>query len=203
MARLLLGPKTPHNTHTLNKYLMEILGKFLIAPPAVKASFWHKTVIMITEHHSGGSLGLVLNKPSDLTIEDFGHQLDMVLDVPGKVYIGGPINKNSLSMLHSNEWSCKNTLMINDKFSLSSADDVLPRLGAGDRPKQWRLFLGMCGWGQGQLMSEIEGRAPWKHEHSWCIAEPDTELVFETDGINQWANSLDKSALDFAQSILA
>jgi len=182
---------------------MDILGKFLIAPPAVKGNFWHKTVITVTEHHPHGSLGIVLNKPSNLTIIEFGKQLDMILNVPGKMYIGGPINKNSLSMLHTNEWVSTNTLLINNKFSLSSAEDILPRLSAGDCPKQWRLFVGMCGWGQGQLLSEIKGNAPWKHEHSWCIANPDLELAFETDGQNQWASALDKSALDFAQSMFA
>jgi putative transcriptional regulator len=182
---------------------MDLLGKFLIAPPAVKGNFWHKTVIMITEHHGTGSIGLVLNKPSNLTLQDFGRQLNLTIDIPGKLYIGGPVNNQSLSMLHSNDWVSKNTIQINDKFSLSSAEDMMPRLSLGDCPQRWRLFMGLCGWANGQLLGEIKGSSPWKHENSWCLAKPNLDLAFNSDGNEQWCAALDKSASDFAQSMLA
>ena len=181
---------------------MNIVGNLIIAPPAVKGNFWHKTVIMITEHHGQGSVGLVLNKRSQMSIVEFGEQLGHQLDVPGFVYLGGPVNVKSLSFLHSNDWTCKNTMQINDEFSISSADDILPRLAMGDRPEQWRLFLGMCGWSPGQLVGEIKGQEPWNKETSWCLASADHELVYESDAKDQWCNALDRSGLEFAQSIL-
>ena len=181
---------------------MNLVGNLLIAPPAVKGNFWHKTVIMVTEHHSQGSVGLVLNKRSSLTIENFGNQLGIPLNIDGYVYQGGPINQQSLSFLHSNDWQCKNTLRINEFFSLSSADDILPRLSIGDCPKYWRMFLGMAGWGVNQLLCELKGVEPWKKEHSWCYCKPDLDLVFETDQKEQWCNALDRSGLEFAKNIL-
>lgn len=182
---------------------MEIVGNLLIAPPVVKNNFWHKTVILVTEHHSQGSLGIVLNKPSKISITEFGEQLDITLNIPGYVYVGGPIHNHSLSMIHTSEWSCKNTLVIDDEFSLSSADDILPRLAVGDCPLQWRLFMGMCGWGNGQLINEIKGQGAYKHENSWCVAKPTINLVFDTDGPDQWCNALDRSGLEFAQNMLS
>jgi putative transcriptional regulator len=181
---------------------MNIVGNLIIAPPAVKGNFWHKTVIMVTEHHAQGSVGLVLNKRSQMSIVEFGEQLGHQVDVPGFVYLGGPVNVKSLSFLHSNEWNCKNTMQINDEFSISSADDILPRLAMGDRPEQWRLFLGMCGWSPGQLVGEIKGQTPWNEETSWCLASADHELVYGSDTKDQWCNALDRSGLEFAQSIL-
>jgi putative transcriptional regulator len=182
---------------------MNLIGNLLIAPPAVKGNFWYKTVIMITEHHGQGSVGLVLNKRSNMSVKEFGEQLGFKLDIPGFVYMGGPVNVKNLSFLHSNDWSSRNTMQINSDFSISSDEDILPRLAAGDSPIYWRLFLGVCGWSNGQLIGEIQGNAPWRKEHSWCLASADFDLVFGSDNKDQWCNALDRSGLEFAQNILS
>jgi len=182
---------------------MDITGNLLIAPPSVKGNFWYKTVIAVTEHHENGSVGLVLNKRSQMTVNEFASQLNIHMDVPGFIYLGGPINVKSLSFLHSPEWSCDNTMLINNYFSLSSSESILPRLALGDHPKQWRLFLGMCGWSPNQLLSEIKGIPPFEHNVSWCTAHSDPALVFDYDSKDQWIQALDKSALEFSRSIFS
>jgi putative transcriptional regulator len=182
---------------------MNLLGNLIIAPPAVKTTFWHKTTIIITEHHHQGSVGLVLNKRSELTIHAFGQQLGFEINQPGHLYIGGPVNPQSLSFLHTNEWVSKNTMRINDRFSVSSAEDILPRMAMGDLPIKWRLFLGMAGWSAGQLVGEIKGIPPWNHNTSWCLCSADLDLVFDSDDSDQWCHCLDRSASEFAQNILA
>lgn len=181
---------------------MNLVGNLLIAPPTVKGNFWHKTVILVTEHSHQSSVGLVLNKPSELSLFQFGDQLGVSLDIPGYVYVGGPVNPQSLTLLHSNEWSCNNTMKLNNILSISSSGDILTRLSLGDCPIYWRLFLGLCGWAPNQLLSEIKGIAPWKHENSWCITNSNFDLVFDTDGNEQWCKALDNSASEFAKNIL-
>lgn len=181
---------------------MDLVGSLLIAPPAVKGNFWYKTVIMVTENHSGGTVGLVINKRSDLSLKSFGDQLGYRLDMPGYVYQGGPVNTKSLTMLHTSEWTCKNTLRINRDFSISSADDILPRLAMNDAPERWRLFLGMAGWAPKQLLAEVRGEHPYTKETSWCTANSDIDLVFGSDNKDQWCNALDRSGLEFAQTLL-
>jgi putative transcriptional regulator len=182
---------------------MNLVGNLLIAPPAVKGNFWYKTVVMITEHHGQGSVGLVLNKRSNLSLNEFGQQLGFKFDMPGFVYQGGPVNVKNLCLLHTTEWVSKNTMSIDAQFSISSADDILPRIAMGDTPERWRLLLGLCGWGPGQLDSEIKGKPPYHHNTSWCTAKADLDLVFGNDNKDQWCNALDRSGLEFAQSILA
>jgi putative transcriptional regulator len=181
---------------------MNLIGNLLIAPPAVKGNFWYKTVIMVTEHHAQGSVGLVLNKRSQMSVVEFASQLGYELDVPGFMYLGGPVNVKSLSFLHTNDWVSKNTHRINDEFSISSADDILPRLAVGDAPSQWRMFLGLCGWSPGQLLGEVKGQSPWQQDTSWCTANADLDIVFGSDNKDQWCSALDQSGLQFAQSIL-
>ncbi len=182
---------------------MNLSGNILIAPPAMKGNFWHKTVIMLTEHHSKGSVGLVLNKRSNLSVVEFADQLGYDIDVPGFVYVGGPVNTKSLCLLHTPDWVSSNTMKINDRFFLSSAEDILPRLAMGDTPDQWRLFLGLSGWAPGQLIGEIKGVPPWNEQHSWCLASADEEMVFGSDEKDQWCKAIDRSGLEFAQKILA
>jgi putative transcriptional regulator len=181
---------------------MNLIGTLLIAPPAVKNNFWTKSTILVTEHHPHGSCGLILNKRSDLTLQQFGAQLGFDLNIPGYLYAGGPVNGQSLSFLHTKDWTSKNTMHVNDVFSVSSADDILPRMAAGDTPIKYRLFLGMAGWSSGQLIGEIKGIPPWEHKNSWCLSKSDLGLVFDSDGADQWCHCLDRSGLEFAQSIL-
>jgi putative transcriptional regulator len=182
---------------------MNLIGNLLISPPAVKGNFWYKTVVMVTEHHAQGSVGIVLNKRSQMSIKEFGSELGFNIDLPGFVYLGGPVNVKSLSFLHTNDWVSKNTMRINNEFSLSSAEDILPRLAMGDTPERWRIFLGMCGWAHGQLAGEIKGKAPWSHETSWLWASADLDLVFGTDNKDQWCNAIDRSGLEFAQNMFS
>lgn len=185
-----------------NKYLMDLIGNLLIAPPAVKGNFWYKTVVLVTEHHSQGSVGIVINKRSDMSIREFGQQLGFNIDLPGFIYLGGPINVKSLSFLHTPEWVSKNTLRVTDELSLSSADDILPRLAAGDVPERFRICLGMCGWSPKQLLGEIKGVEPWKTNNSWCTTTGSLDLIFGSDNKDQWCNALDQSGLEFAQTML-
>jgi putative transcriptional regulator len=181
---------------------MDITGNLLIAPPSVKGTFWYKTVVLVTEHHDSGSMGLVLNKRSQMTVNEFAGQLGFHMDVPGFLYLGGPINVKNLSFLHTSEWRCNNTMQINPSLCLSSAEEILPRLSLGDRPKQWRMFLGVCGWSPGQLLGEIKGTPPWDHNVSWCTAKSDMEIIFGTDLKDQWVQTLERSGQEFAQNIL-
>lgn len=181
---------------------MNLVGNLIIAPPSVKGNFWYKTVIMVIEHHNQGSLGLVLNKRSDNSIREFTERVGYTVDLPGYVYIGGPVNPHSFSFLHTNDWQCSNTRRINSQFSISSSTDILRRLNNGDAPRAWRMFMGNCGWAPEQLNSEIHGISPYSHNTSWCFASATPKLVFETDNKDQWVNALDRSGLEFAQTIL-
>jgi putative transcriptional regulator len=181
---------------------MNLAGKLLIAPPAVKGTFWYKTVILVTEHHNNGSLGLVLNKRSQMSIAEFGAQVNVQIDQPGYIYLGGPVNVKALTMLHTTEWYCSNTLHVTPDLAISSAEDMLPKLAVGDCPKQWRLFLGICGWAPNQLINEIQGKHPYPHDTSWLTATPENPLVFDLDLKEQWTSSIEKSGQEFAQTIL-
>ena len=178
-------------------------GKLIISPPSVKGNFWQKSVILVTEDHEKGSVGIVLNKPSQTSIEDFARQYDIRLFGPlnGMIHVGGPVNVRNFTMLHTNDWACENTLKINRDFSISSSDNLLTRISTGDAPRRWRLFVGLCGWQPHQLLNEFEGNPPFNHDTSWLVAKATKELVFQYDVTEQWTYSLEKSGEEFAQTV--
>lgn len=182
--------------------MTNLKGKLLIAPPNVRGNFWAKTVILITEHSHQGSLGIVIGKKSKLTIREFMSQCGLEADVPGMIYIGGPVNVKALTMLHSAEWSCGNTLHINNELSISSSPDLLHRIAMNDRPINYRLILGLCVWSPDQLDSEINGKPPYSHDFSWLLATPNQHLIFGADGSDQWTQSIELSGSEFVQKLL-
>jgi putative transcriptional regulator len=180
----------------------KLRGQLLITPPFIKSGFWAKTVVLVTEHKLDNSTGLIINKPSQVSIQEFGKQLGFDLRYPGYVQIGGPINIHNLILLHTSEWSSDNTLQINDTFSISSSEDILPRLANKDHPAKWRILMGLCGWDSNQLEDEIDGTLPQYRNTSWCVTQANTELVFNSNSTVQWNKSIDCSAIEFTSNYL-
>jgi putative transcriptional regulator len=182
---------------------MSLTGKLLIAPPSVRGNFWQKTVIFVTEDHERGSIGLVLNKATKMSIKDFSSQHGVDSNVDGVIYVGGPVNVNALTVLHSPDWSCGNTMSINDQYSLSSSGDLLSRFAEGDTPVYWRMFAGLCAWSPDQLEQELKGVKGYDHNLSWLISSSSIVNVFGLDGQTQWTAAIEQSGLEFSQTMLA
>lgn len=159
-------------------------------------------MVLVTEHKSDNSVGLIINKPSQVSIREFGNRLGFNLPYTGYVQIGGPINTHSLILLHTAEWDSDNTLQIDDNFSISSSENILPRLANKDCPAKWRILMGLCGWDSNQLVDEIDGVLPQYKNTSWCISPASVDLVFDSNSTMQWNKSIDCSAVEFSNNSL-
>ena len=182
---------------------MDLTGKLLVAPPSIRGTFWSKSVIFITEHHSRGSMGLIINKRSKMPITEFSRQVGIETNIDGFLHIGGPVNIKALTLLHSSEWACSNTMNIDNQFSISSSQDLLFRLSTGDRPQWYRMILGLCAWSPEQLENEIKGNDPYQHNNSWLLATPSTNFIFNLDESEQWTQGIEQSGMEFVSSLLA
>lgn len=183
--------------------MKNLVGNLLIAPPSVKGNFFQKTVILLTENHKDGSVGLVLNKATKVSLREFAKQNGVQMSVPGFVHLGGPISAKAMTMLHTNDWACDNTLRINDKISISSSQSILTKIAMGQVPRQWRIFVGLCGWTKGQLQSELEGSGPYDRNQSWLTATANEDFLFALNGSEQWTESIELAGSEFAQNLLA
>ena len=159
---------------------------FLIAMPGLSDESFSRSVVYLCEHSERGALGLVINKPSDMTLKSLFDKVDLPLrredlsQMP--VFQGGPVHTERGFVLHepikaendtSNESIYASTMTIPGGLEMTTSRDVLEALSTGAGPRRVLVSLGYAAWGQGQLESEIG-------ENSWLTVEADPSVIFDT-----------------------
>lgn len=154
-------------------------GQLLIASPALFDPNFRRTVVLVAEHGDEGSMGVVLNRPSEAAVAETVPVLADLVEPGDPVYAGGPVQPEAVVVLA--EWedpSDATVLVFDDVGFMSSEDDVVRVAAATSRA---RIFAGSAGWSPGQLEAELE-------EGSWLVEEPTVEDVFGDDDV--WARVL-------------
>ena len=171
---------------------MSRAGSILIAPPKKLDEPWTKSVIFLHEDHAGGSVGIILNKRTNINVKDLTKPMGLYWPTDDIIYRGGPVADHALCLLHTPEVQFENTMRVNKRFCVSSSQDMLYQMADMNRPRYWRMFIGLAGWAPGQLDSEIEGTGPWNGAQSWLVAKAaDPALVFHFDGHPQWHKAIE------------
>ncbi len=154
-----------------------LAGHFLIAMPAMVDPNFKGTVTYLCEHNERGALGVVVNRPTDLTMESLLEQIEIkVSDLAlsqRKVHFGGPVSVEHGFVLHRSHGSWNSSIVVSDELSLTTSKDILEAVAQGGGPREWLLTLGYAGWGAGQLEEEIAANA-------WLTVPADADLLFET-----------------------
>lgn len=172
-------------------------GDLLIAPANMLDPRFHKTVLLLTHDNPEGSFALCVNRPSEHTVSDIIEAKDLGIehcfDMP--LYWGGPVNPQTIWMLHDADWISGNTININEHWSMTSDVSMFHRMAEGHRPKWYRFMFGFAAWAPGQLEGELEGHKPWRKSHSWLIArQPDAEWIIDQEESVLWSSSIELSA---------
>jgi putative transcriptional regulator len=170
-------------------------GDVIIAPPRMQDSRFHKSVIMITHHAASATFGLCLNKASAHSMKDLSIELDCELPYDVPLYWGGPVNPQTIWMLHSREWSLGSTQEVNQYWSMTSNVEMFHHIADNDTPRHWRLTFGFCGWAQGQLEAELRGTGAFNRDSSWLTwSRPDTSRLLDVAPEELWRISTEQSA---------
>ena len=152
-----------------------LTNHFLIAMPNMVDPNFSRSLTYICEHNDRGALGLVVNRPGDITLGTLLGQADITLDndewktVP--VYKGGPVQTDRGFVLHRPVGSWQSTLAVNDVAGLTTSRDVLLSMVAGKGPEKILVAVGYAGWAAGQLEQEIK-------QNGWLTVEADLDVVF-------------------------
>lgn len=173
---------------------MDYTGQLLISRPLNKDSFFKRTVVLVYESNRAGTIGVILNRRTNYKVQTLIASHDLMYMGSEYCYMGGPVNDKALILIHSNEWQCENTMQVNEVFSVTSHKDMFKRLAMGQTPKHWRLCAGVAAWSDDQIEGEMSGRAPWTPEHSWLTANPNTDIIWNYDGDEQWNRSVELSS---------
>jgi len=157
-----------------------LANRLLIAAPELQDPNFHQTVALMIQHNDEGAMGLVLNRPSDMTMDDVWQQLyDEECPRGEPLHIGGPC-EGPLMLLHGCEAQADAELVDGLCFT-TEAESVKWLIEEYDGPL--KCIAGYAGWGPGQLESELA-------EGSWVIGEADFEGVMRLHDYDLWDRSL-------------
>ncbi len=168
-------------------------NQLLIAMPSLNDSFFDKTVTYICEHNKEGAMGLIINLPVNLTLNELLSQInENVEEVPKLkelVLSGGPVSQDRGFVLHSPQNCWHSSLALTDNIMITTSKDILMALGTEKAPNEFIVTLGYAGWGPGQLEQEIR-------ENSWLTTPADTDIVFNTPAELRWKKATDRLGFD-------
>jgi putative transcriptional regulator len=166
---------------------------FLIAVPQLGDPNFTRGVVFVLEHGDEGSMGIVINKPSNLDIGTFCASQNMSFkgDASGLIYQGGPVQTDRAFILHSSQHEGPETEKVLHGIRLSYSLESL-KLLVEDPPARMRIYLGYAGWGPNQLAEELT-------QGAWLMAPPSENLVFATGVEEVWEAALREMGIDPGQ----
>ena len=158
-------------------------GKVLISEPFLYDEMFGRSVILLLDHSTDGTMGLVLNKPLPLSLNDVLKEFKDINNIP--IYKGGPLSTDTLFYLHTLK-DVEDSLQIGKGVYLNGDFDAIRRyiLQGNDIDGKIRFFLGYSGWEHDQLCQEIE-------ENTWLIGSTGiSSLMDEKGSAELWKNVL-------------
>lgn len=149
---------------------------FLIAMPNMEDPVFAHTITYICEHNEHGAMGIVINKPLELTLGEIFNQLDIRStghNAEKPIFSGGPVQVDRGFVLHPGDAKWESTLQITHDIHLTTSKDILSAIADDKGPKQSLVALGYTGWMPGQLEKEMANNA-------WLTSPANPDIIFNT-----------------------
>lgn len=160
---------------------INLTDHFLIAMPAMADPHFTRTLTYICEHNDQGALGVVVNRPVDMTLRSLFDRLSLPIgdDEVGNapIYFGGPVQTDRGFVLHEPTGNWQSTLKVRDSIGLTTSKDILEAVGRGEGPTRLLVTLGYAGWSAGQLEHEL-GQNAWLSVEAG-VASPGNSILFD------------------------
>ena len=178
-----------------------LTNQFLIAMPGMGGDTFSGAVVYLCEHTENGALGLVINKPIDITLKNLFEKVELPLEIASlaeqPVFFGGPVQTERGFVLHDRSPDAlrySSTLSIPGGLEMTTSKDVLEALSNGGGPKRLLVTLGYSGWAAGQLEDEL-GR------NGWLTVDASPEIIFDTPVEQRYGRAV--SLLGFDPAMLS
>ncbi len=179
---------------------INLTNQFLIAMPGMGDSPFAGTVVYMCEHTDKGALGLVINKPIDITLKNLFEKVELSLDrediAASPVYFGGPVQTERGFVLHEgmpddgdDDARYNSSLKIEGGLAMTTSKDVLEALASGAGPKKILVTLGYSGWGAGQLEDEMS-------RNGWINVDAEPGIIFDTPVGERYDKALSLLGID-------
>ena len=166
---------------------------FLIALQSMGDPYFAGALTLVCEHNEHGALGLIVNKPIDLTLKDLFSQVGLPLTQPHlinrPVMFGGPVQMDRGFVLHQPAGSWQSSLLITDDLAFTTSKDILAAVSEGRGPHKLLLTLGYAGWDAGQLENELA-------QGAWLTVPADPDIIFDVPSDDRLAAAMKLLGID-------
>ena len=156
---------------------------FLIAMPSMEDEHFEHSVTLLCEHNDNGALGLIVNRPSDLSLADMFKHLELPdpeMDADSiPVFYGGPVQPERGFVIHRTAGNWQSSLPLGGDLHLTTSKDILSAIGKSEGPKDFLLILGYSGWSAGQLENEML-------QNAWLNTPANSDIIFHTPSAERW-----------------
>jgi len=165
-------------------------GSALVAAPGLRDPNFCRTVVLIIEHRTTGTLGVVLNRPSDVPVRDVLPSWGPHATVP-QLYIGGPMEQRAalcVAALPAGVDAERTAGMISVRGPLALVNLDADAEEMATQLRGLRVFAGYAGWDQGQLAKEID-------RGDWIVVPALPDDVLAPPGTDLWGHALRRQGL--------
>ena len=170
----------PPKSDSAHSVELNLTNHFLIAMPTMQDPLFGGSVIYLCEHNSRGAMGIIINKPTEMTIATLLDRIDIELDIKPDlrqdirqmVMFGGPVQDDRGFVLHPSSVKFSSTLQVSEHVAFTTSRDVLEAVAQGRGPASILVSVGYAGWGAGQLEQEIS-------RNGWLTVAADPAVVFD------------------------
>lgn len=160
-------------------------GVLLVASPSMSDPNFHQTVLLIVEHGRGGTVGLILNRPTNVLVSEALPDFTVLKRTTHRLFAGGPVEQTQLVLLFRLTQLLPDTRQIVDRIYMGTPR-VLERIMTQPKPTEtFRAFAGFAGWAPGQLEHEML-------EGAWGVLPSDAFNIFDKDPAMLWPDSISR-----------
>jgi putative transcriptional regulator len=177
---------------------IDLKHHFLIAMPGLEDETFARSVVYMCEHSERGAMGLIINKPADISMRLLFDKVELPLRredlMNNAVSNGGPLQTERGFVLHDPIHLDKpqeeggsvyaSTLAVPGGLEMTTSRDVLEALSSGAGPRRVLITLGYASWGEGQLESELG-------ENAWLTVPASAEVIFDVPMAQRYDRALD------------
>ncbi len=155
-------------------------GKFLVASRDIADPHFARTVVLLIHYDEGGAMGVVINRPTPVTLAAVLPDLAELKGRQDPVYVGGPVASDRLLvLLRSSEQPERAQAVFGDVYISGSMATLRDALGDPRPSARFHAFAGYAGWGVGQLDAEVA-------RGDWHVMPADAGSVFDPSPAGVW-----------------
>jgi len=149
---------------------------FLVATDQLDGTGFARTVVLMVHFGGrGGTTGLTINRPSNLTLEEAFPNIERLRGNDDTLFLGGPVSSQSVFVLLRTKQPKEGMKRLIKDIYFAPGHQILSEDIAGES----RVFAGYAGWAPGQLQAEID-------RGDWRVIRRDPDIIFEENTTDLW-----------------